>query len=57
MNKLTHGILQFLAIVVEIAVLSSTLVPPHYQAVFAGVISAAQAALALYNHTPDPVSK
>jgi hypothetical protein len=52
MSKLTHGLLQALGIVIQIVNLSFSIVPAKYQPVVAALVAAAQAALALYNHTP-----
>jgi len=51
MSKLTHGLLQALGGVIQIVNLSFSLVPAKYQPLVAAIVAAAQAALALWNHS------
>jgi hypothetical protein len=50
MTNFWHTLFHALAIIAQIGVAASGLVPAPFQPLAAGLISAAQAAVALYNH-------
>jgi hypothetical protein len=54
MSKVLHGALQLLGVAVQVTNLSTSIVPPKYQALVAGLVAVAQAALALTNHPTTP---
>jgi hypothetical protein len=52
MSKNNHALIQILAIVLQLLNVLSGTVPAKYQPIIAGLLAAAQAAVALYNHSP-----
>ena len=51
MSKFVHGLLQAVGFVVQVANAAFAVVPAKYQPLVAAIIAAAQAALALKNHS------
>jgi hypothetical protein len=57
MTKNTHAIAQGVGILLQVLNFVSGIVPPKYQPIVAGLVGAAQATVALYNHPTEPAAK